>query len=357
MLLLALTIQLMSVVAAPAQRPAQQPFKYPLSNGFPNLGPADPAVAQIQQQAHGTLPNRASAMVISPESALVWEVIGFNALFEVAFFSSLLKNLTHSGPSLVLDAAERQGVVDAITVIQAQEELNALGANAILGGAGRSPVEPCEYIFPSSTLNEALTFAITFTDLTIGMLQFASSTFGTEGDLQFLPLVGAIIGQKGERNGFFRERTGKSPTALPLLTEIGDPIFTRSFLQQMVTYPGSCPSDQNAGLPILPSLTVLTKNIQSTTKTIKYSFTNATLPDPTNISLAYINQLNHPVSVPLQSISVSKNTITFTADFPWALNLLNGLTIATIVNGHGPFDAPSDAAAAALFGPGLLEVN
>ena len=357
MLLLALASQLISVVATPAQRPAQQPFKYPLSNGFPNLGPTDPAVAQIQQQAHGTLPNRASALDISSQSALVWELIAFNALFEVAFFTSLLNNLTHNGPGLVPDAAERQTVIDTITVIQAQEELNALGANAILGGAERPPVQPCEYIFPSSTLYEALAFAITLTDLTIGTLQFASSTFGTEGDVQFLPLIGAIIGQKGERNGFFRERLGKLPTALPLLTEIGDPIFTRSFLQQTVTYPGSCPSGQQVGLPVLPSLTILTKNIQSTTKTIQYSFTNGTLPDTTNLSLAYINQLNHPIVVPLQGVGVSKNTVTFTADFPWAQNLLNGLTVATVVAGHGPFDAPGDAAAAALFGPGLIEVN
>jgi hypothetical protein len=72
--------------------------------------------------------------------------------------------------------------------------------------------------------------------------------------------------------------------------------------------------------------------------------------------LTYINQQNLPLSVPIQSPSLSGTVVTFNANFPFEENLLNSLTIAAVTIGQNFTDA-RDVATHALFAPALIEVN
>lgn len=91
----------------------------------------------------------------------------------------------------------RQAIIDALTAIQAQEELHAIGINAILSSAGRTPVAPCEYIFPVDTFDSALAGAQAFTDaVVLGGLQDAFETFIAAGDGEVVPLLTSVVGQE-----------------------------------------------------------------------------------------------------------------------------------------------------------------
>ncbi|KAF7187529.1 hypothetical protein HII31_11153 [Pseudocercospora fuligena] len=331
---------------------AQQPFKFPLSNGFPNLSPD--ALKAVEQQAHGTLPNGPPKSSIQDATAATFQLIAFNELFEVAFFTSLINNIT-SGVYDVGHGAAKQIVLDALTAVQGQEELHATGANGILKAAGRTQIQPCEYIFPSSNFDDAIAFASTFTDVVLGTLQDGQNNFGKDGDIGFIPLLGSVIGQEGEQNGFYRNLGGKIPSQLPFLTRSAGP-FAFSALNQMVIVPGSCPNSNVIPLPIFGALSVDTQNIQAKDQTLSFSFkANGTAPH--NFSLVYINQQNLPVVEQPKNIKVSGGKVSFQADFPFSANLMNGLTISAVTKSAGPFADADAVAADTLSGPGLIEIN
>lgn len=116
------------------------PFSFPLSNGFPN--PSTEAVTLIQVQAGGTLPNTALPKNVSADVITALELIAANELFEVAYFTELYNNITNN-----VKGYETEGlgygkayIESAVFRIRAQEELHALGANAILKSVGASAV-------------------------------------------------------------------------------------------------------------------------------------------------------------------------------------------------------------------------
>lgn len=94
-----------------------QPFKFPLTNGFPNVAMGSSQLMDIQKQAHGTLPNTPLPSSMSDDSAATWQVIAFNEIWETAFFTSLLTNIT-DGTYDVGSGAAKQIIVNAITAIQ-----------------------------------------------------------------------------------------------------------------------------------------------------------------------------------------------------------------------------------------------
>ncbi|KAJ6090449.1 hypothetical protein N7486_009264 [Penicillium sp. IBT 16267x] len=222
----------------------QKPFSFPLANGFPSIAQGSDALKKIEKQAHGTLPNGPLPTEISDNSATVWQLIAFNELFDVAYFSNLIENITNnvSGYEIASPAA-RNVISTALEAVRAQEELHALGANGILQAAGRDQIQPCEYKFPVDNLDYAINFASYFTDLVLGTLQEALKIFGSDGDgADFLQLVGSVIGQEGEQNGFYRtiDKSAIPPSTQPFLTTSSGP-FLLSALHQMVIVPGSCP--------------------------------------------------------------------------------------------------------------------
>jgi len=151
-------------------------------------------------QAHGTLPNGALPTSLAGSSPTILSLIAANELFEVAFFSALIHNITHNMPGFeVGTAAERETALTALNAVVAQEELHAIGANAILANAGKTPIQPCRYVFPSTTYDEAIRFASTLTDLVLGTLQDAAAGFVANGDDALIPLLSSITAQEGEQ--------------------------------------------------------------------------------------------------------------------------------------------------------------
>lgn len=69
------------------------PFSFPLSNGFPTVANSSSQLTAIEQQAHGTLPNGPPPPSITADTLTSLELIAFNELFEVAYFTELLFNV------------------------------------------------------------------------------------------------------------------------------------------------------------------------------------------------------------------------------------------------------------------------
>jgi hypothetical protein len=65
-----------------------------LPDGLPYPSPGE--LREIEQNAHGTLPNGPPPPVISNEGIVNLKLIAFNELFEVAYFSELITNITEN---------------------------------------------------------------------------------------------------------------------------------------------------------------------------------------------------------------------------------------------------------------------
>lgn len=333
----------------------QVAFKFPLSNGFPNV--SSDTLRAIELQARGTLPNSPLPTSISDETATIFSLIAFNELFEVAFFSSLIANITSDVPGYEVGSpAVRSIVLNALEAVQAQEQLHALGANGVLKTAGRMVIQPCTYVFPTATFDEAIKLAATFTDVVLGTLQDALHAFGADG-AGFLPLIGSVIGQEGEQNGFYRTLGRKVPSALPFLTRSAGP-FAFSALSQNFVVPGSCGNASNIKIPIFGTLRVETEDILPRTQVLSFSFTRTSSNMSTNgLGLVYINQQNLPIMEEMQEVRVEGDKVCFSANFPYDENRMNGLTIAAVVKGAGNFPDADAVAEVTVFGPGIIEIN
>ncbi|KAK5121782.1 hypothetical protein LTR85_004657 [Meristemomyces frigidus] len=335
----------------------QTPFTFPLSNGFPTVSAA--ALHDIEEAAHGTLPNGALPTEINATSAIVLELIAFNEAFEVAFFTSLIQNITSNVEGFQIDSQVlRSFVLETLIAVQAQEQLHFLGANGILASAGQTQIQPCEYVFPTACLDDAINLARTFTDVVLGTLQDAQNTFATDGDSELVALIGSVIGQEGEQNGYYRSLLDLIPSSNPFLTRSAGQ-FAFSALNQDFVVKGSCPSVDNVlfnAIPILGALTVDTQNIQLKDQTLTFTVeSNST--DFSQYSVVFVNQQNVPVVEKITNVKSSDGTITFDAEFPGADLIMDGLTIAAVTKTAGPFASVPEVAADSLFGPGLIEVN
>lgn len=348
-------------VPAPSTQPSVapplksgNPFSFPLSNGFPNLSQA--ALNATEEQAGGTEPN-GGAPTLTADDLTSFQLIAFNEIFEVAFFTDLLYNVTNNVAGFTVnDPNLRQIIINSLTSIQAVEELHADNANKILQANGLQPIQPCQYKFPSDTLESALAFAKTFTDLVIGTLQDIQLHLADNNDNAVVPIVGGVIGNEGEQTGFFRVFTGLTATELPFLTRATRD-FAFSALNQNVVVPGSCPNSNLIKLEIFDTLTVVTTPTakdQTLTFSVSASQVKA---KPNTLSLVYINSQNVPIVEPLTNIQVSGGTITFSAYFPYSEYLLNGLTVAALTSSAGPFTDAEDVAKVTVAGPGLIEIN
>jgi hypothetical protein len=346
---LALSVGAASVAAAP--------FQFPTSDGFPNLSSTN--LPEIEKAAGGTLPDGPLPTTLKATGITILQLLALNELFEVAYFTELLANITSNATGY--DAAslaplDRTYVIDTFTAVVAQEKLHAAGVNGILQNAGQPAIEPCQYQFPVSTFVEAVTLANTFTDIVLGTLPEAQAAFAADGgDETGLPIVfGAVLAQEGEQNGFYRSVQKKTPSAAPFLTG-GSPSFAFTAIQSFIV-PGSCPQPlTNIKLTTFGPLKVITTP-EAMNMTLEFAVPGTVAP-ATN-SLVYISGQNVPVTVPIGPVTSIAGMSHFNASFPFESGFANGLTIAAVVNGTGQTFASTDAVAAAtLYGPGLIEVN
>jgi hypothetical protein len=243
-------------------------------------------------------------------------------------------------------------------------------------------------VFPTTNFEDAITLAATFTDVVLGTLQDVIEIFADNNDNAATRGIASVVGQEGEQEGFYRilQNKGLIPSELPFLTT-STRDFAFSALQSFIV-PGSCPNEQDLlkGLKIFGVLTLDTKTVQKADQNLMFSFDIASLAqsnllptsfgssqnsaqwfkgssldltkvDYSTLSVVYINQQNVPIVEPLLNPKVSGTVVSFNAAFPFEEKLLNGLTIAAITVGSGPFANANAVANATLFGPALIEVN
>lgn len=353
---------------------AAAPFTFtdnPLGNSFPNPNPQQ--VLDIQSQAHGSLPNSAPPANVNPNTLTSLRLIAFNELFEFAFFTSLLSNITTNATGYTFSSpSDRQTALAALTAILAQEELHVLNANGALSHFNTPPIQPCQYQFPVSTYSDAIALASTFTDLVLGTLQDVSSLLGSNGDAGLIRSITSVIGQEGEQNGFFRTTNNKLPSALPFLTT-STREFAFSALNQNFVIPGSCDPSNLAtiDLPIYPPLTIVTSDIQPKQQMLQFSlefqlgggvqgkiWKEQMGMGYEDLSVVYVNQQNVPVVQKIQNLTLSEGGVGFEAGFPFDEGTFgNGLTIAVVARSGGDLSDVEGVANATVFGPALIEIN
>jgi hypothetical protein len=219
--------------------------------GFPT--PNNDQLLKIQEIAHGTLPNGPLPPpgTISPEGITNLQLVEYNENAEVAFFSSLLYNVTSNVTGFdINDSKQKEFVIEVLTAVLAQEELHAIYAELGLKSQNQQPILPCKYNFPTTNFDDAIILASTFTDVALGTLQDVIQIFADNNDNANTRGIASVIGQEGEQEGFYRllQNKGLIPNALPFLTT-STRDFAFSALQAFVI-PGSCPNDNLINLKV-----------------------------------------------------------------------------------------------------------
>lgn len=322
-----------------------------LSNGFPNLSPS--ALADVNNAAHGTLSNASAGNISFPADSLTnFQLIAFNEFFEVAFFTSLLTNITTGVPGFEIPAhLNSTYIIDTLIAVQAQEELHAINANTKLP----VPLQTCQYEFPTEKFGDAIALAATFTDVVLGTLQDVSMIFSADGKAGVVQAVASVIGQEGEQNGFYRSLQNKIPSAQPFLTA-GARDFAFSALNQNFVVPGSC-DISGINLKVFEVLTLETSNIELGDQTITLSFDISSFHGTTeDLEFVLINGQNVPIVQELKNVKQDGEKITFDAEFLQQTDLLFGLTIGAVVRKGELLATVEQVANAAVFGPALIEV-
>jgi hypothetical protein len=276
----------------------QTPITFPLSNGFLNVNNA--TLQQLEENAHGTLPNGPLPTSINATTVPILELIAYNEIFEVAWFSSLLANITNNVPGYQVDSPIlRDFLIRTFTAVLGQESLHYLGANGILNSTGNAMVTPCEYVFPDYNLDMALRSSATHTDNVLGALPDAQAAFIANGDSELVPLIGSVIGkrvrslgicrtilltfnvgQEGEQDGYYRSLLNLIPSANPFLTRSAG-AFLFSEITQLYVVPGSCNGSANnnlfASVPLFGKLNLISQTTQLADQTPTFSVeSNAT---------------------------------------------------------------------------------
>ncbi|OAA56313.1 sexual development protein [Niveomyces insectorum RCEF 264] len=353
--------------AAAAAPSASSPSSSQLPNdGFPK--PNASQLAGINAAADGTLANSPPPPALNSSSLPVFQLIAFNENFEVAFFNSLLYNVTNDVPGYQVLPAEKVALVRVLTSVLAQEELHAINAANVLTHFKGFVPTPCTYKFPTTDLPAALALAETFTSLVLGTLQDASQILATNGDAGPVRAVASVIGQEGEQNGFYRSLLNRKPSQKPFLTtSVG--AFAFSALQEFVV---SCPFPiSQIPIPVFPPLTVVSgsggADISAQDQLLAFTadltsvataagpYTSRTGND-TGLYVTYLTGQDTPASVPVLNAQWTDHVLSFDANFPFTELVMDGFTIAALTTGAN-FTSPDAIPAATLAAPGLLQVN
>ncbi|CAM1503889.1 Fc.00g014800.m01.CDS01 [Cosmosporella sp. VM-42] len=340
---------------------AKRAYEVPSNYGFPK--PDDQQVMTIAEQAGGKLPGGPLPTTLGAGSVTAFQLIAFNELFETAFFASLLRNVTENVPGYETD--DNDEIITIVKTVLAQEELHALAAIASLQTANAFAPSPCEYTFPSTNLTEAVAIAETFTAVVLGALQDANVIFSTDGQQGAVRIVSSVIGQEGEQNGLYRVFLKRVPSESPFLTTVPGPFAWSALLQNFVV-PGSCPFDlSKVNLPIFPGLLVnggAIATVQPHDQTLSF---RANLQDfkaaegyigkTEGLYLTYTTGQQLPITVDLEDVQWDGSVITFSADFPYAENVMGGFSHAALTTCRDFKDADS-VVGSTLAAPGIIQV-
>ncbi|EAT90175.2 hypothetical protein SNOG_01963 [Parastagonospora nodorum SN15] len=326
--------------AAPAGKRDFSPDNvyFPLEKGFPN--PNQDQTLQIQLQAHGTLPNGPPPPSLSPEGIKNLQLIALNELFEVAYFTELVHNVTNKYQGYDLGRGHEY-VLDALTAIVAQEELHLLNANGALKKFNTAPIEPCKYSFPVTDFQSAIALAGTFTDLVLGTLQDVNQIFAASGDAALVRGVSSVLGNEASQEGFFRLVQKKRPTSQAFPNDRDKGLCVHGY---PVLYCPRLVSEISRRFPL--------KTFEGPLRMMRGLVLKAR-----DLKVVFINSQNKPIVKGLDKWDVREEKVVFEAAFPYDEFLMNGLTIAAVTVGKDEFASADEVAEAAVFGPGLIEID
>ena len=108
--IIALSIATASVTA--------KPFKFPLPDGFPN--PRPPQQAILEKETRGSPTNGPLPTALKSAGITTLQLLATNELFEVAYFSELLANVSNNVPGYTRECIaplHKKYVVDALTAV------------------------------------------------------------------------------------------------------------------------------------------------------------------------------------------------------------------------------------------------
>jgi hypothetical protein len=189
----------------------------------------------------------------------------------------------------------------------------------------------------------------------LGFLPQAQRQFAKDAGAEtgVIPLVGSIIGAKGEANGLFRSLQKKIASAAPFLTGIAPEFAYTAFMNYVVL--GSCPNINLIGIDAFPALTL---EITPKDQNMAFLFmVNGTF-DTNNASMTYMTGQDQPITVPISDFSTHVGKTYFFAAFPYVgAGFSRGLTLAALVSGNETFGSAAEVANATLYGPALIEVK
>ncbi|KAL9090891.1 MAG: hypothetical protein Q9165_005099 [Trypethelium subeluteriae] len=368
-----------SLVASAPPVPRPDSYKFPFASNFP--APNQAAINDIEEQAQGTLPvapaNPPPATPVSDEGLKNLRLIAFNEIFEVAYFTELLYNVTNNNTNYQekdFNGQSKEYIIDQLTATIAQEKLHAINANNGLLGNNQKIITGCEYNFPVDSFQDAIALAATFTDVVLGTLQDVNQIFAEHNDSALVRGVSSVIAQEGEQDGWYRflqtvngKPANKIPNALPFLTTSARNFAYTAILGFVV--PNSCDHKNitllNSEFQAFIPLKVETSPIPATNQTLEFSIP-LTTPGAeqyrqanviNNLKMIYINQQNAPVKIDINNdAQVVGDKVTFSAYFPFEGYDMNGLTIAAVAP-DGVYNTADDVAKRALIAPGLIEIN
>ncbi|KAI0592995.1 sexual development protein [Biscogniauxia sp. FL1348] len=357
-------------------------YAIPSDDGFPD--PNAQQLLSIETEADGLLSNLPPPPTLSEAGITNFQLIAFNENFEVAFFSSLIENITNSVPGFDMpwNNWDRDALLEILKTVKAQEELHAITATTTLAHFNATLVpSPCTYKFPTDSLESAIGLAETFTALVLGTLQDAVQSFARGGDDGPARAVAAVVGQEGEQSGFYRLALGRKPSAKPFLTTAAAALAFSALLQRFVV---ECPFDvARLPIPVFPPLDVLLLppadpptardanltfaadlsglNIGGSGSGYGYgngseSGSGSGGSDVGGLFVTYLVGQQRPISVPIANPRWDGGVLTFDALFPFTENVMEGLSIAALTNASD-FDSAEAMVARTLAAPGLIQVN
>ncbi|KAH0377675.1 hypothetical protein KCU92_g9109, partial [Aureobasidium melanogenum] len=334
------------------------PFTFPLSNGFPF--PNESALENLFTVAGGNFTNAPLAPKFDNDSLTSWKLQAFNEFFEVAFFTQLINNITERKLGFELDQEIEGNVLASLTAIQAQEEMHAYNANdAVRYFTGGSHIFPCAYVFPGvHDFPSAIALAQTFTDMYIGLLiEIQRRTAASLGSLSssIIYVLAQALGQEGQQSGWFRSLLGKHASAEPFLSSNTRDLHF-SWLQRFIV-PGSCPNMGDIPIETFQPLELASAVHGAGPISLRLKAE----VDATKQRVAFINGALVPTVVPFEVTSVQYGanasvTSEITANFPFAHNVMHGLTLVTVVENRNGFVSAIDVANATLWGPAVIEL-
>ncbi|KAL4807871.1 hypothetical protein BDV18DRAFT_151724 [Aspergillus unguis] len=335
-------------LAAPTEKAEAGPR---LPDGLPS--PTPEQLQKIELDAHGTLPSLPLPTNISTAGVTNLQLLAFQGFIEVSFFHEVIENITHAAEGFTfLDEVEKEFALRSFSAILAQEEIHALTANNALEHFGIRPIEPCRYNFPVTTFKQAVGLATEFTAHSLATLQDITERFAANNDSALVRVIAGMIANKGAQQGWFRVYQDKYPSELPMLTT-SHVDFAFTYANTFVL-PGTCPNLGDIKLRTFKPLEIITRP-EARTHKIQISWTHGPEDNKDDLLwLVYINQLNDPVVVPIQVVSCDDRVATAVVVVPYEEFLLNGLTIAAVVDRRGPFANAAAVAEATVYGPGLF---